>query len=465
MYYSDQLSKEQVVIDQIGIPKLKSPVQCQSTVDSLTCFPFSKKFVSDQDRVLIDISEQHVLECFRKGEFPLSLEMAGPRQEIFYHPKRTKCAIVTAGGLCPGLNDVIRAIVLELYFIYGVQNIVGIPYGYQGFIPQYGHPIIELTPEKVSYIHELGGTILASSRGQYKIEEIVDTLQQLNINILFTIGGEGTLRGADLIAREIKKRGLVTSVIGIPKTIDNDISLVEKSFGFETAVEDAAKVIRSAHVESVGAPNGIGMVKLMGRYSGFIAAYAALASREVNFVLIPESDFDLEGPQGLLAALQKRMESRGHAVLVVAEGAGQKYLGGLPQEKDPSGNIRLKDIGIFLADRIRRHFKELGREINLKYIDPSYIIRSQPANSSDRIFCGFLGQHAVHAGMAGKTNMLVSLWNNEYVHIPIRATVDRRKQVDIEGNMWLSVLESTGQSLLRNSVQDKNEMDRANDGC
>ncbi len=450
MHNLPQLTKENIAIEQIGIPKIDSPVHGHPIQDSLACPSPSNNFVDDRDRVLIDISEKHCLECLHKGAPPLTFEKAGPRQKIFFSPKKTKCAIVTAGGLCPGENDVIRAIVLELYFIYGVKNIIGIPYGYQGFIPQYGHPVIDLTPERVSYIHELGGTILSSSRGQYKVEEIVDTLQQLNINILFTIGGEGTLRGADLIAEEIKKRGLITSVIGIPKTIDNDISLVDKSFGFETAVEDAAKVIRSAHVESVGAPKGIGMVKLMGRYSGFIAAHAALASREVNFVLIPESDFDLEGPQGLLAAVQKRLAERGHGVIVVAEGAGQKYLDGLPEEKDPSGNIKLKDIGTFLADRIRHYFSCLHMEINLKYIDPSYIIRSQPANSSDRIFCGFLGQHAVHAGMAGKTNMLVSLWNNEYVHIPIRVAGAKRKQVDVEGNMWRSVLESTGQPSLKN---------------
>jgi 6-phosphofructokinase 1 len=446
---SGQFTKEDVVIEQLGLPKIQSPVHCLTPVEDLSC-SISKNYVSDQDRILVDVFEPHVMDCIRKGGFPLYFEMAGPRQKIFYDPKKIKCAIVTAGGLCPGLNDVIRSIVLELYHIYGVRNVIGIPYGYQGFIPHYGHPVIDLTPEKVSYIHELGGTILASSRGQYPIEEIVDAIQQLNINILFTIGGEGTLRGAGVIAQEIKKRGLFTSVIGIPKTIDNDISLVEKSFGFETAVEDAAKVIRSAHVESVGAPNGIGMVKLMGRYSGFIAAYAALASREVNFVLIPESDFDLEGPQGLLSALGKRMEDRGHAVIVVAEGAGQRYLEGPPEEKDPSGNVKLKDIGIFLAERIRQHFDSLDKEINLKYIDPSYIIRSQPANSSDRIYCGFLGQHAVHAGMAGKTNMMVSLWNNKYVHIPIRAAVAQRKQVDLEGNMWRSVLESTGQPNLKN---------------
>lgn len=446
-----QLTEEDIIIENLGVSKNDSPVTCFSLPDQAPTEPYCQNFVTEDERVVIDCSQKYFLECLEKKKTPLSFEKAGPRQKIFFDPKKIKCAIVTAGGLCPGLNDVIRSIVLELYHIYGVQNIIGIPYGYQGFIPEYGHPVIELTPERVSYIHELGGTILASSRGQYPIEAIVDALQQLNINILFSIGGDGTLRGAQLISQEIKRRGMFTAVIGIPKTIDNDISWVEKSFGFETAVEDAAKVIRSAHVEAIGAPKGIGMVKLMGRYSGFIAASAALASREVNFVLIPESDFDLEGPQGFLTAVEKRLGKRGHAVIVVAEGAGQRYLADLPQTRDASGNVKLKDIGTYLSEKIQQYFAEKNMEVNLKYIDPSYIIRSQPANSNDRIFCGFLGQHAVHAGMAGKTNMLISLWNNEYVHVPVRTAVAQRKQVDLVGHMWMSVLESTGQSLLKNS--------------
>jgi 6-phosphofructokinase 1 len=448
----NHLTDEDVVIENLGIPKIQTPVRCFTLSDQTTGEARCKNYVTEDDRVIVDTSEKYFMACYEKGESPLSFEKAGPRQKIFFDPKKIKCAIVTAGGLCPGLNNVIRAIVLELHFIYGVHNIIGIPYGYQGFIPQYGHPVIDLRPEVVSYIHELGGTILASSRGQYPIDEIVDSLQQLNVNILFTIGGDGTLRGAEGIAQEIKNRRMMTSVIGVPKTIDNDISWVQKSFGFETAVEDAAKVIRSAHVESIGAPNGIGMVKLMGRYSGYIAANAALASREVNFVLIPESDFDLEGQGGLLAALETRLKQRNHAVIVVAEGAGQRYLDDLPDTRDASGNVKLKDIGIFLAERINHYFDSRNMEINLKYIDPSYIIRSQTANSNDQIFCGFLGQHAVHAGMAGKTSMLISLWNNEYVHIPIRAAVAKRKQVDLEGNMWMSVLESTGQPSLKNNL-------------
>ncbi len=444
------LREEDVIVETLGVPKIDSPVPYVSHPEQRAVPEGCPIFVREEDRVVVDCSLEYFMTCREKGVPPLSFEKAGPRCRIFFDPKKTKCAIVTAGGLCPGLNDVIRSLVLELVHIYGVGNIIGIPYGYQGFIPEFGHSVIELTPERVSYIHELGGTILASSRGQYPVEVIVDTLQRLNINILFAIGGDGTLRGAQYIAEEIRRRGLFTSVIGIPTTIDNDSSWVEKSFGFETAVEDAAKVIRSAHVEAVGAPNGIGMVKLMGRYSGFIAASATLASREVNFVLIPESDFDLEGPKGLLAALERRLNQRGHAVIVVAEGAGQRYLADLPPVRDASGNIKLKDIGSYLSARIQEYFAARRKEINLKYIDPSYILRSQPANSNDRIFCGFLAQHAVHAGMAGRTNMVISLWNNEYVHVPIKLAVAERKQVDLMGQMWRSVLESTGQSSLKN---------------
>lgn len=445
-----RLNEKDTVIEHLGAAKIQSPVRLLSFPEADHPQGRRQNFVDEEERVVADTSLKFFLECQEKGTPPLSFEKAGPRRKIFFDPKKIKCAVVTAGGLCPGLNDVIRSIVLELYYIYGVRNIIGIPYGYQGFMPEYGHPVIELTPERVSYIHELGGTILASSRGLYPVETIVDALQQLNVNILFAIGGDGTLRGAQLIAEEIRKRNMTTAVIGIPKTIDNDISWVEKSFGFETAVEYASEVIRSAHVEAVGAPRGIGMVKLMGRYSGFIAASAALACREVNFVLIPEADFDLEGPQGLLAALEKRLDMRGHAVIVVAEGAGQRFMADEPETRDASGNIKLKDIGLYLSERIKGYFAQKGVEINLKYIDPSYIIRSRPANSNDRIFCGFLGQHAVHAGMAGKTNMLISLWNNEFVHIPIRTAVAERKQVDLAGNLWMSVLESTGQPSLKN---------------
>ncbi|MDR1035565.1 MAG: ATP-dependent 6-phosphofructokinase [Deltaproteobacteria bacterium] len=405
-------------------------------------------FTDESQRILRDATLTSV-ECFAGGkQLPDSFEMAGARRKIYFDPSKVRAGILTAGGLCPGLNDVIRSLVMTLYYRYGVQNIQGIRYGYQGLIPSYGHPLVELNPATVAEIHQFGGTVLGSSRGNQSIEELVDSLERLNMNILFCIGGDGTLKGALSISQQVKERGLKISVIGIPKTIDNDISLVSRSFGFETAVSIATEVIRSAHTEALGAPWGVGLVKLMGRDSGFIAATAALARGDANFVLIPEIDFDVDGPGALLERLYKRLSSRGHAVIVVAEGAGQKFFSGEAEVKDASGNVLHKDIGAYLADRIRSYFKEKGQEINLKYIDPSYIIRSAPANSTDQVFCSFLGQKAAHAAMAGKTNCLIGQWNGNFVHVPIEKAIAVRKKVNPMGVLWNSVLERTGQPQL-----------------
>jgi 6-phosphofructokinase 1 len=346
------------------------------------------------------------------------------------------------------VNDIIRAIVLELFYGYGVRNIYGFRYGLQGFIPKYGHDTMDLKPETVVNIHEMGGSILGSSRGPQPVDEIVDSLERINVGILFMIGGDGTLMAATKITDAITERNLKISVVGIPKTIDNDIHMVSRSFGFDTAVDVATQAIKAAHNESAGYPKGIGLIKLMGRYSGFIAATAALAQQDVNFVLIPEVDFDLEGSCGLLAALEERLNLRGHAVIVVAEGAGQKYFDSTADEHDESGNIRLKDIGPFLKDAILSYFSGKNIDVSLKYIDPSYMIRSLPANANDRVFCSFLGRDAVHAGMAGKTKLLIGHWNNHFVHIPMSASAGQRKNIDPKGKLWLSVLGATGQGIL-----------------
>ncbi len=408
-------------------------------------------FTDDDSRILVNVSTKSLGENYTCGREPDSLEEAGARRTIYFDPSKVRAAVLTAGGLCPGLNNVIRALVMTLHYRYGVKNIFGIKYGYQGLNPDFGHELIALDAKKVSRIHEFGGTILGSSRGEMSAEDMVDSLERLNINILFCIGGDGTLKGAHGLAVEVKKRGLKLAVVGVPKTIDNDINMVARSFGFETAVAMAADVIRSAHTEAVGAPHGVGLVKLMGRDSGFIAASAALAQSEANYVLIPEIDFDLYGPGGLMEHLEKRLDTRGHAVIVVAEGAGQKFFESQSEQKDASGNILHKDIGAFLAERIKNHFKSAKKEINLKYIDPSYIIRSASANSSDQIYCSFLGQKAVHAAMAGKTDILIGLWNDHFVHLPIAICVKTRKKVDPHGVLWTSVLEGTGQPDLSNN--------------
>lgn len=404
-------------------------------------------FKSDDERVLYDISIKSVDGYIPEDAQLTSFEIAGPRRKIFFDPSKVKAAIVTCGGLCPGINDVIRALVMELYYRYGVRNIIGIRYGFQGLIPEYGHDVIELNPEIVKDIHMLGGSFLSCSRGNQDISAMVDALERMNISILFCIGGDGTMRGAELITEEIGKRQKRIGVVGIPKTIDNDIMIIEKSFGFDTAIQEAVKVIQCAHVEAKGAPNGVGLVKLMGRQSGHIAASAALAQGDANFVLIPEIPFDLEGRKGFLPTLERRLRERHHAVILVAEGAGQDLLhrNGMPVRTDPSGNVRLADIGLFLKERIEEYFKQRGMEVNLKYIDPGYIIRSVIANASDSLYCGVLAKYAVHAAMAGKTGMVVGLVNNTYVHLPLNAVASRRKMVDPNGNIWMNVLESTGQ--------------------
>ena len=371
-------------IPALGEAKIESPAQGWKQNDDRATF------VTDGDRVLVDVTPAGLEQLCRENRpFP-SFEMAGPRERIYFDPSKLRCALVTCGGLCPGLNDIIRSIVLELYYGYGVRRIYGIKYGLQGFIPRYGHDVIDLAPATVVNIQDMGGSILGSSRGPQSIEEIVDTLDRMNIAILFMIGGDGTLKAANLIADAIREHNLRIAVIGIPKTIDNDIHMVSRSFGFDTAVDIATQAIKGAHNEAESYPNGIGLIKLMGRHSGFIAATATLAQQDVNFVLIPEIPVDLEGPNGLLTKIETRLQDRGHAVIVVAEGALQELFDDEERRTDASGNVRLHDVGLFLRDRIKDYFKAKDIEINLKYIDPSYMIRSVPRQRQRQCFLRLL---------------------------------------------------------------------------
>ncbi len=398
-------------------------------------------FVSDDHQVLYHGLLRDLENDVRAGRTPPHFEMGGPREKIYFDPSKLKCGIVTCGGLCPGLNDVIRSIVRSLHYHYGVRTMFGFRYGYEGLTYRCGHVPMELTPELVENIHHHGGTVLGSSRGPQDISEMVDTLERMNIGLLFAIGGDGTLRGAQAIADEVRQRGLKIGVIGIPKTIDNDISYTQRSFGFATAVAEATRAIYSAHAEAEGARNGVGLVKLMGRESGFIAAYATLANSLVNCCLVPEIPFTLDR---LLPVLRERLEKRGHAVIVVAEGAGQNLMkaSGI---RDASGNVKFGDIGVFLKERINEYFKNARIELSLKYIDPSYIIRSMPADPHDSAFCLALGQNAVHAAMAGRTSMVVGYWRDEFTHLPIAAAVCRRKRIDPMGKLWTGVMSTTGQ--------------------
>jgi len=374
-----------------------------------------------------------------------TFEQAGPRAILAFDPGRTRAAIVTAGGLCPGTNNVIRAIVLELHHRYRAREVVGFRYGFEGMAAGGLDPVV-LTPEEVRHVHRLGGTMLGTSRVRRSASAMVDELERRGIDVLFAIGGNGTLHAVAEITAEIARRRLQTAVVAVPKTIDDDIAYIDKTFGFDTAVEHARAAIDAAHAEALAVRNGVGVVKLMGRDAGILAAHAAIASAEANFCLVPEFPFALAGASGLIAALERRLAARGHAVIVVAEGCG-RILATRDAERDASGNLRYAspslDIGPHLCDAIKRHFAAADIAITLKYIDPSYTIRAAPASASDAFYCAELGRHAVHAALAGRTGVVVGRCHGVYAHVPIGLAIERAPRVTDE--LWQAVREITGQ--------------------
>ncbi|KAF8407119.1 hypothetical protein HHK36_006244 [Tetracentron sinense] len=308
-----------------------------------------------------------------------------------------------------------------------------------------------------------GGTIIGTSRGGHDTIKIVDSIQDRGINQVYIIGGDGTQKGACVIYEEIKRRGLKVAVAGIPKTIDNDIPVIDKSFGFDTAVEEAQRAINAAHVEAESIENGVGVVKLMGRYSGFIAMHATLANRDVDCCLIPESPFYLEGAGGLFEYIGKRLKENGHVVIVMAEGAGQDLLSESMRsmdQHDASGNKQLQDVGLWMSEKIKDHFTRLKMVINLKYIDPTYMIRAIKSNASDNVYCTLLAQSTVHGAMAGYTGFIAGPVNGRHAYIPFHRVTETQNMVVITDRMWARLLSSTNQPSFLSSndvIEDKRE--------
>ncbi len=424
-------------IARLGEPALPSPLR-------------HAKFTEDDRRVAYFSDTRVLTELAAAGKAVPSFEAAGPRATLFHDPAWTRAAIVTCGGLCPGLNNVIKTIVNTLYFQYGVDNVFGIKYGYRGLIPAFKLEPVHLNPDTVDTIHDDGGSMLGSSRGNQDVEEMVRTLDRLRINVLFCIGGDGTLRGATAIAQAARAKNLPISVVGVPKTIDNDIDFTDRTFGFETAVHATGPIITCAHMESKGVYNGISLVRVMGRDSGFIAANASLANPVVNYCLVPEVPFELEGPDGFLASLARRLERSHHAVIVVAEGAGQHLIAEAANTvKDASGNVLHKDIGLFLKERIAEYLKQQKIEHAIRYFDPSYLVRGVPAEGTDAVFCLHLAENAVHAAMSGRTDMVVGHWHGRFTHVPISLATARRRTIDTTGQLWQSVLGATVKDYLK----------------
>ncbi len=431
------LTQNDFQVKTLGKPDILSPLELSTTYgDGIV------NFIDDNIKVPVLI-KRPCDPAFKD----LFFEYGGPRKTIYFNSEEVIAGIMTCGGLCPGLNNAIRSIVMQLSYKYNVKRILGIQYGQKGLDPSFGYDPIELTPKAVVKIHEIGGSFLGTSRGKVDHEIAVDTIEKLGINMLFCLGGDGTQKGLHSFHEIIERRNLKIATVGIPKTIDNDISYVHKTFGLDTAVTIAKEAVRSAHCEAESAYNGIGLVKVMGRHSGFISALTTLANNDVNFCLIPEVPFDLDGKGALLETLEKRLATRHHSVIVVSEGAGQKMIEKDATTYDASGNVRLGDIGIYLKNKIIEHFKKKDVPIDLKYIDPSYMIRSVPTNANDSIFAAELGRMAVDAAMAGKTDCLIGYWHNQYTHAPLPLATSERKQIDPEGELWREVLSTTGQPM------------------
>ncbi|MCW2602603.1 MAG: diphosphate--fructose-6-phosphate 1-phosphotransferase [Pseudonocardiales bacterium] len=441
-FWAHGVDTAQLSIQRLGDARYDSPL-----TEVLARRRDSQNYVGEDDRVLLDDTARGVLARRNgtggTGQLP-GFEPGGPRRRIWFDPPGVRAGIVTCGGLCPGLNDVIRALVQELWQHYGVREILGFRNGYQGLVERLATEPMVLTPDVVKPINEYGGTILGASRGAQDPDEMVDYLSSLGVNMLFVVGGDGSMRGAQKISDAAKARGIELSVVGVPKTIDNDLPFIDQSFGFQTAFAKATESIRAARVEAQAAPGGVGLVKLMGRHSGFIAAYAALAKNDVDYVLIPEVPFALNGPNGLLDHVLRRVQERGYAVIVVAEGAGQEHFPS-SDATDASGNTALQDIGRSLRSWLVERFAAADEPINVRYLDPSYAIRSVPADPYDAVYCIRLAHSAVHAAMAGRTAMVVGRWHGWFVHLPISLVTSRRNTVDPHGDLWQTVLEATGQ--------------------
>ncbi|XP_043690279.1 ATP-dependent 6-phosphofructokinase 2-like [Telopea speciosissima] len=406
--------------------------------------PSQEFYISSSDVVL-----RHILFDLSTSAFdpPFAYYRAGPRKQIFFDPSTVRAAIVTCGGLCPGLNTVIRELVVALWDLYGVRQIFGIMAGYRGF---YSMEPVLLDPKLVNGLHLKGGTVLETSRGGFDLHKIVNSIESRGYNQVYIIGGDGTMRGAVAIFDEIRRRKLNVAVAGIPKTVDNDVGIIDRSFGFETAVETAQQAIQAAHVEAESAVNGIGLVKLMGRSAGHIAINATLSSRDVDCCLLPETDFYLDGKGGLFEFLGQKLKENGHAVLVVAEGAGQDLIprtAAQKEEKDESGNPVFLDVGVWLKSELKRWWDRdhAGELVTVKYIDPTYMIRAVPANATDNLYCTLLAHSAIHGVMAGYTGFVAGPINGVYAYIPVVEVAKAKNLVDLKDHKWAWVRSVTNQ--------------------
>ncbi len=325
-------------------------------------------------------------------------------------------AILTGGGDCPGINPVIRAIVRKA--LKEDYEVVGIKNGWKGLIEK---DILALDIDSVSGILPKGGTILGTSRtNPYKNEEDVqrvkENFQSLKINALIAIGGEDTLR----VAYKLYKEGL--NIVGIPKTIDNDLSATDKTFGFDTAVNIATEAIDRIHT-TAESHHRVMVVEVMGRHSGWIGLEAGIAGG-ADAILLPEFPVDIEE----ICNLIKRRHDRGKtfSIVVVAEGAKFKKGKEALQEKklDAFGHVRLGGIGQILGKKIEQR---TGFETRVTVL--GHIQRGGIPTAYDRVLGTRYGVKAMELVMEGKFGQMASLQGNKIVSVPLEEAIGTIKTV------------------------------------
>lgn len=327
--------------------------------------------------------------------------------------------ILTGGGDCPGLNPVIRAVVRRA-INFNIE-VIGIKNGWAGLIVA---DTQVLTLESISGILPKGGTILGTSRtNPYKnagdVKKVVENYKKLGLEALVAVGGEDTLG----VANKLCKEGL--NIVGIPKTIDNDLNATDYTFGFDTAVNIATECIDRLHT-TAESHHRIMVVEVMGRHAGWIATHAGMAGG-ADIILIPELPIDI----GEVCEYIKKRHERGKtfSIAVVAEGAKFKAGDTVVQEEklDAFGHVRLGGIGSTLAEEIE---KRTGYETRVTVL--GHIQRGGSPTAFDRVLATRFGVKAVDLAMENKFGQMVSLKGNEIVYVPLEEAVNQLKTVDMK---------------------------------
>lgn len=490
-----------------GLPTITNPIPLE----------IRGSFREESDTIIVDARSRY--HCTSGGKNKCCLENigltfpeAGPRENLVYPMESRDGAtdslqvgVLVSGGIAPGINAVIKGIVDRhtLYSNHAKENddtsydleIIGYRDGFSGLLSG-SH--IKLNRKKVRDFANKGGSLLGTSRyhplldlddpgkRDSAVRDIISNLK--DIDILYVIGGDGSMRAAHMIwtrAQRMHAEGEASklSVVAIPKTMDNDILWVWQSFGFMSAVEKAKQFVLQLHTEASSNPR-LGIMQLFGSDSGFVVTHAALASGVCDYVLIPEADFSMEV---LCEFIKKKLKSRykrgqdgksPFGMILMAETAiprdginspGCKYI------DDPDVGLEKEEkiaIEKFIADgrRVQGQTQDALRRGGIKIIsrvvqkeirqmkpgqywekfrvftnEPRHLIRAIDPSVQDVIFGQRMGTLAVDNAMAGYTDFMISQWLTEYVLVPLKLVVLGRKRVPQKGIFWKSVLANTGQ--------------------